>query len=63
MRLPLLPPSDRGERGTMDCEEEKKKSEFHKTMECVKCKHLFDCKGKPREVESCLNFEERVDIR
>ena len=26
--------------------------------ECIKCKHLFDCQGKPKEVKKCLNFEE-----
>lgn len=44
-----------------DMEDQKKEQELHKSMECVKCKHLFDCKGKPREIDKCLNFEERKD--
>lgn len=27
--------------------------------ECAKCKHLFECQGKPKEVKNCINFEER----
>lgn len=42
-----------------DMEDQKKEQELHKSMECVKCKHLFDCKGKPRDIDKCLNFEER----
>lgn len=29
--------------------------------ECAKCKHLFECQGKPKEVKNCINFEERND--
>lgn len=42
-------------------EEEKKK--IVKTMECVKCEHLFDCQGKPREVERCVRFEPRKESK
>lgn len=44
------------ERGNMKQEEKK---EIIKNMECIECKHLFDCVGKPREVERCVNFEKR----
>lgn len=44
-----------------DMEDQKKEQELHKSMECVKCKNLFDCKGKPRDIDKCLNFEERKD--
>lgn len=27
--------------------------------ECAKCKHLFECQGKPKEVKKFINFEER----
>lgn len=30
-----------------------------KTRECLHCEHLFKCKGKPLNVDKCLNFEER----
>lgn len=29
-----------------------------KDKECIMCKHLFTCKGKPTEAP-CVNFEER----
>lgn len=34
------------------------KKELIKDKECASCKHIFDCKGKPRET-SCINYEER----
>lgn len=30
-----------------------------KNQECVSCKKMFECKGKPRSVERCINYEER----
>jgi hypothetical protein len=30
-----------------------------KDKECIKCEKFFDCKGKPKGVKQCLNFEER----
>lgn len=30
-----------------------------KNQECVSCKNLFTCKGKPRSVTACLNYAER----
>lgn len=32
---------------------------FKKSRECVNCKKLFDCMGKPEVVSDCLMFEER----
>ena len=29
-----------------------------KDRECIKCKHFFDCAGKPKGAR-CINFEER----
>lgn len=34
--------------------------ELIKNQECVGCKKMFDCKGKPRNVTACVNFEERT---
>jgi hypothetical protein len=33
--------------------------ERKKDRECLHCEHLFDCEGKPHEVEQCINFKER----
>ena len=30
-----------------------------KNQECVSCRNLFNCKGKPRGIEACLNYSER----
>ena len=30
-----------------------------KNRECISCKNFFDCKGKPRKVERCVNRVER----
>lgn len=30
-----------------------------KNQECVTCKNLFACKGKPRGIGKCLNYMER----
>lgn len=30
-----------------------------KSRECIGCKHFFECKGKPKKIERCVNFEER----
>jgi len=30
-----------------------------KNQECVSCKNLFDCKGKPRGIERCLRYAQR----
>lgn len=32
------------------------------TEECIKCKKMFDCKGKPDINITCLHFEKRDDI-
>lgn len=32
-----------------------------KDKNCIGCKHLIGCKGKPRRVVNCLNYEERTD--
>ena len=34
-------------------------SELKKDKECLHCEKFFDCKGKPKDVELCLNFKER----
>jgi len=39
--------------------EEEKKEDLKNDLECVDCVKIFKCKGKPREVDRCLNFEER----
>ena len=33
--------------------------ELIKNQECVSCKNLFNCKGKPRGITACLNYAER----
>ena len=33
--------------------------ELIKNKECATCKEMFTCKGKPRGVERCLNYNER----
>lgn len=33
--------------------------ELIKNQECVSCKNLFTCKGKPRGITACLNYAER----
>ena len=38
---------------------ESKEEKLIKNQECVSCKNLFNCKGKPREIEACLNYSER----
>lgn len=30
-----------------------------KDKTCVRCEHIFTCKGKPEGVTLCLNFKER----
>ena len=30
-----------------------------KNKECISCDKFFDCKGKPRKVERCVNYVER----
>ena len=30
-----------------------------KTKECIRCAKFFDCKGKPKGVDRCVNFVER----
>ena len=32
-----------------------------KTRECIRCDKFFECNGKPKEVDRCLNFTERKD--
>lgn len=38
---------------------ESKEEKLIKNQECVSCKNLFNCKGKPRGIEACLNYSER----
>lgn len=39
--------------------EEKRKPIFD--VECISCKHFFDCNGKDRKGQLCIRFEERGD--
>ena len=34
-----------------------------KDKECIHCKRLFNCDGKPRENALCLHFKERENGR
>lgn len=34
---------------------------YKKDRECIRCEHIFDCKGKPQEVKQCINFKERAE--
>lgn len=36
-----------------------KESQLKKDRECLHCEKFFDCKGKPPDVDSCLNLVER----
>lgn len=38
---------------------DKKQPKLRKDKECVRCKKMFECKGKPENVLHCLNLEER----
>lgn len=38
---------------------ESKEEKLIKNQECVSCKNLFTCKGKPRGIDKCLNYMER----
>lgn len=40
---------------------DKEKKDLKKDLECVDCKKLFFCEGKPRNVDRCLNYEKRKD--
>lgn len=51
----LLNHSEPKERPARKQEEEK----LIKNMECATCKNHFECKGKPRTVEKCVNYIER----
>lgn len=31
--------------------------ELKKDKGCIFCKKFFDCKGKPKNVKECINFE------
>lgn len=37
----------------------KEEKPLKKDKECVYCEKLFDCKGRPRHIDKCLNFRER----
>lgn len=45
----------------MNINEEKNDHQLHKGIECVNCTKLFECKGKPRHVDQCLNFDPRKE--
>jgi hypothetical protein len=33
--------------------------ELKKDRECLHCVKFFECNGKPKEVQQCINFQER----
>ena len=39
----------------------KKEEELIKDKNCIGCQHIVGCKGKPRKVELCINYEVRHD--
>lgn len=42
-------------------EEQKKKAILD--VECISCRHFFDCEGKEKKGQLCVRFEERGDSR
>ena len=38
---------------------DKLSDETKKDIECLHCEHFFDCNGKPKEVQRCINYKER----
>lgn len=38
-------------------------SELKKDRECLHCKNFWDCEGKPRSTERCINFNEREELK
>lgn len=44
-------------------EDEKEDTGMLYSIECIKCKKLFDCVGKPKKVERCVNFDEKKENR
>lgn len=38
---------------------EPKEEKLIKNMECVDCKNMYTCKGKPRSTVRCLNYIQR----
>lgn len=37
--------------------------ELKKDKECLHCEKFFDCRGKPKDIKECLQFEERKEIQ
>ena len=37
--------------------------ELKKDRECLHCKNFWDCEGKPRSTERCINFNEREELK
>lgn len=35
--------------------------ELKKDKECIYCEHFFNCNGKPKDVERCIQFKDRRD--
>lgn len=35
-------------------------NELIKNQECVTCKKMYSCKGKPRNTTQCVNYEDRT---
>lgn len=38
--------------------QKEEKTRYRYSRECLKCKKFFDCKGKPNQVERCINYVE-----
>ena len=34
-------------------------SDLIKDRECIECEHFLMCKGKPKDTERCIRFEQR----
>lgn len=37
--------------------------DLKKDRECLHCNKFFDCEGKPPDIENCLQFEEREELK
>lgn len=52
---------DLGREEVRTMEKKEEQIELIKNMECVSCRKMFDCKGKPRDIDRCVNYEQRKD--
>ena len=42
---------------------EKEKNRAILDVECISCRHFYDCKGKEYKGQLCIRFEERGDSK